>query len=1203
MSSPIAEGETIVAQYLVTRVTWWATYPRVIVIGSSSISTYNPDDFACTNRWDLAEIDNVELSSEKDQFIIRLEKSTLRAPKFRFRCRSRGHLMSLVHKLRRHFTFQPIRFSLSEHKRHHYRCVEYFADDSHVDYMMQIGVGGLTLLDDVGRKVETFPFVYLRQVLASSAHPDGVVLVSRAQDRLFLFRNRPECLQQIGAAAKAVGVDVVFGSSPLNVQLLRLRNSQLLDKSSIVCFEVDKAGTEQAVSFTHAQLILQTNHIVEVHPKLRRVISRPYSSLLYIIRSEWDAQTVVLEFLEEEHVVVRVAAREQLIALLLLVCHEAGHNKIELLAERVQSERLYRPHFSERADVVVEDVAMETFFLRRIVQSQVHRVEQALVTEHGTPAKNRERANTVSQWQRRRKERRRGSHYYIEESNPTEPDDLMNDHLSTRTAIEELNANVRLDGLSDHCNKQLLNKAIEVLGQHLLSLIDEQQHIIDPEHNEIVITLQALVRLCRTPYAFLSDPMIPRVFDALHEILDRRVFLSSYWCLKLLQSFFEPRKSDLIRIQKVKALQYFIEEIDLMADVVQLLPKSVSAAPVSAGHWVRNEHNTTNISSHNNEDNDDDNVSGPASFYHSDSTDSTFVFQPKDDSERVAKDISIVAFEAIHTVYHAIVYLNKLEQEKEDLDARYFFFHGSLSAQRRHRAARSNSTGSNPRLRDDGALERLRMSLTEKLLVKHQLLMASVVDMRLRRSCKASVAVIKFAVKTASSSITQIKSMMSFRDDQSTGSRDETSSEKMLLLLDSDPFASSTSSHRSTGGGIRLTSPSNNFARRVTVPGRRPSLEERTSTSREQPKLTPEAQQQRVMELRKFLDNYYRDVDRLDARARVFHAERTQVVTVDENDDVDPATFFTSALHDKDTALTLEHLTDAPDRTELLLKANLMPRPRAQSSSSSQAVSQKVTLLDWYKSEQPTVETVTTHDFDRTSRSAPPSSSVPTSSDATSSSMPSTSDPTSSDPTSSDPTSSTTVSSNYPPKTDSFLSAEPEIRALTRRLSRATSKPAGLSRSMLSPGCDACICCNDVCEDKDCVFCADKEFQLLRTFSDSMGRTSVSTEVLARRHGVRRDSSVASFQVERKYSSCEVKRHRSKRSCWVIVHGVVYDVTDLLPAHPGGADAILQLAKQGKDCGAYLQRHPAPARRVLEGYRLGEYYTCEKRTIPTHRPT
>ncbi|KAL8422768.1 hypothetical protein RB596_003163 [Gaeumannomyces avenae] len=47
------------------------------------------------------------------------------------------------------------------------------------------------------------------------------------------------------------------------------------------------------------------------------------------------------------------------------------------------------------------------------------------------------------------------------------------------------------------------------------------------------------------------------------------------------------------------------------------------------------------------------------------------------------------------------------------------------------------------------------------------------------------------------------------------------------------------------------------------------------------------------------------------------------------------------------------------------------------------------------------------------------------------------------------------------------------------------------------------------------------------------------------------------------FDAAEVAKHNSPESCWVILYGNVYDVTDFVPEHPGGSKIILQLA--GRD--------------------------------------
>lgn len=44
------------------------------------------------------------------------------------------------------------------------------------------------------------------------------------------------------------------------------------------------------------------------------------------------------------------------------------------------------------------------------------------------------------------------------------------------------------------------------------------------------------------------------------------------------------------------------------------------------------------------------------------------------------------------------------------------------------------------------------------------------------------------------------------------------------------------------------------------------------------------------------------------------------------------------------------------------------------------------------------------------------------------------------------------------------------------------------------------------------------------------------------------------------FDYAEVSKHNTAESCWVILYGNVYDVTDFIPHHPGGSKIILQLA-------------------------------------------
>ncbi|KAJ0416445.1 cytochrome B2 [Aspergillus carlsbadensis] len=47
-----------------------------------------------------------------------------------------------------------------------------------------------------------------------------------------------------------------------------------------------------------------------------------------------------------------------------------------------------------------------------------------------------------------------------------------------------------------------------------------------------------------------------------------------------------------------------------------------------------------------------------------------------------------------------------------------------------------------------------------------------------------------------------------------------------------------------------------------------------------------------------------------------------------------------------------------------------------------------------------------------------------------------------------------------------------------------------------------------------------------------------------------------------KFTASEVAQHNTRESCWVIINGRVYDVTEFLPEHPGGAAVMLRFGGQ-----------------------------------------
>ena len=75
----------------------------------------------------------------------------------------------------------------------------------------------------------------------------------------------------------------------------------------------------------------------------------------------------------------------------------------------------------------------------------------------------------------------------------------------------------------------------------------------------------------------------------------------------------------------------------------------------------------------------------------------------------------------------------------------------------------------------------------------------------------------------------------------------------------------------------------------------------------------------------------------------------------------------------------------------------------------------------------------------------------------------------------------------------------------------------------------------------------------------------------------------------RPITATEVALHNKPSDIWVIIHGLVYDVTDFLPKHPGGIPPLAKNGRAGQDVTSAFERlkHSADARALLPAMAVG----------------
>mmetsp|Transcript_18832 Transcript_18832/g.59203 ORF Transcript_18832/g.59203 Transcript_18832/m.59203 type:complete len:130 (+) Transcript_18832:28-417(+) len=74
----------------------------------------------------------------------------------------------------------------------------------------------------------------------------------------------------------------------------------------------------------------------------------------------------------------------------------------------------------------------------------------------------------------------------------------------------------------------------------------------------------------------------------------------------------------------------------------------------------------------------------------------------------------------------------------------------------------------------------------------------------------------------------------------------------------------------------------------------------------------------------------------------------------------------------------------------------------------------------------------------------------------------------------------------------------------------------------------------------------------------------------------------------KEYTAEEVAKHSKETDIWLIIDGLVYDVTKFLPEHPGGEEVIIEHA--GMEASEAFEDigHSTDARNMLKDYLVGK---------------
>jgi cytochrome b involved in lipid metabolism len=138
--------------------------------------------------------------------------------------------------------------------------------------------------------------------------------------------------------------------------------------------------------------------------------------------------------------------------------------------------------------------------------------------------------------------------------------------------------------------------------------------------------------------------------------------------------------------------------------------------------------------------------------------------------------------------------------------------------------------------------------------------------------------------------------------------------------------------------------------------------------------------------------------------------------------------------------------------------------------------------------------------------------------------------------------------------------------------------------------CDACPYCPDICLDTQCNRCSKKSRQLKEKRLSINETMEESSGVPVAFRMFPRNQKIA--QNETYITQCELERHNTMESAWLLCGNVVYDATNYINGHPGGERSILRKCGGAADCSKDMKFHSERAISMWKKNRVGVLRPC-----------
>ncbi|XP_030079712.1 dnaJ homolog subfamily C member 13 isoform X2 [Drosophila hydei] len=332
--------------FIVTKHSWKGKYKRILSIGTSGISTYNPDKFDLTNRWtysDIVAAAPTKTTNIPNEFVLTIKKDK-KLDSIKLSSEYRNDILSSILKYYREFADKPKNALRFNAYKYHWSGIS-------LPTVLEVTPCSLDQLDPTTNDVLTsYMYKDIEGIIGISDYDNGIVMAYGGFSRLHMFKalNHHEIVQNIvQRSSQFLGIETKILKSQITCEQFE---RQRFGKYSGDQFQTSMTEfTVQKITPRHPDpvkriLCLTEVTLLERDPQTYSVCTlRPLADVFALVRDKDNLQRFCIEY---KNGIVRSYStndRDSLLATVLDAVRSSGNQDVHIRIGNTPRGKRYVP--------------------------------------------------------------------------------------------------------------------------------------------------------------------------------------------------------------------------------------------------------------------------------------------------------------------------------------------------------------------------------------------------------------------------------------------------------------------------------------------------------------------------------------------------------------------------------------------------------------------------------------------------------------------------------------------------------------------------------------------------------------------------------------------------------------------------------------------------------------------------------------------